>query len=492
MKKLILQLSQALAVCVLLLSHSLNARANETLWSQAELDQMLAPVALYPDTVLTHVLIAATYPLEVVQASRWVKDNPRLSGEEAVRAVEDKSWDPSVKALVAFPQLLERLSDDLDWTQQLGEAFLADETAVLASIQTLRQKAYSKGTLRDNKHIVVEREREVIVIEPARREVVYVPVYDTRVVYGDWWWPHHPPVYWHTAGVYYPNSPFYWGVSVNVRPWFYFGIFDWRHRHVVVHHHYYHTPPRYYPKRHKHYVDARRWQHSPQHRRGVHYRHEPLNRTYNSGYGYQQPTRETQGKPIRHTRVTEHRPTSTAQLRENKAQYQRKSAEQVHLTNRQWQNNERSPRQHNEALRQQRQQSLEPRVRTTQVHSEQRQQQIKQQLAEPRQNDRAQRERVISTEQLRQRQPERQTPVRDTRVEREQRLPQRETPVVREMRNQQREVAPVREMREPQREVAPVREMRQPQREAAPVREMRQPARENLAQRHTGQTRRIE
>ncbi|MDX5405737.1 MAG: DUF3300 domain-containing protein [Chromatiaceae bacterium] len=471
MKKLILQLSQALAVCVLLLSHSLNARANDTLWSQAELDQMLAPVALYPDTVLTHVLIAATYPLEVVQASRWVKDNPRLSGEEAVRAVEDKSWDPSVKALVAFPQLLARLSDDLDWTQQLGEAFLADETAVLASIQTLRQKAYSKGTLRDNKHIVVEREREVIVIEPARREVVYVPVYDTRVVYGDWWWPHHPPVYWHTAGVYYRNSPFYWGVSVNVRPWFYFGIFDWRHRHVVVHHHYYHTPPRYYPKRHKHYVDARRWQHSPEHRRGVHYRHEPLNRTYNSGYGYQQPTRETQGKPIRHTRVTEHRPASTVQLRENKVQYQRKSAEQVQLTNRQWQDNERSPRQHNEALRQQRQQSSEPRMRTTQVHPEQRQQQIKPQFTAPRQYDRVQRERQV----------------RDTPVAREQRQPQRETPAVREMRNQQREVTPVREMRQPQREAAPVREMRQPARENSLAQ------RQNVqAQRHTGQTRRIE
>ncbi|GAB57840.1 DUF3300 domain-containing protein [Rheinheimera nanhaiensis] len=485
MKKLILQLSQALAVCVLLLSHSLNARANETVWSQAELDQMLAPVALYPDTVLTHVLIAATYPLEVVQASRWVKDNPRLSGEDAVRAVEDKNWDPSVKALVAFPQLLERLSDDLDWTQQLGEAFLADETAVLASIQTLRQKAYSKGTLRDNKHIVVEREREVIVIEPARREVVYVPVYDTRVVYGDWWWPHHPPVYWHTAGVYYRNSPFYWGVSVNVRPWFYFGIFDWRHRHVVVHHHYYHTPPRYYPKRHKHYVDARRWQHSPEHRRGVHYRHDKLNRTYNSGYGYQQPTRETQGKPIRHTRVTEHRPASTAQLRENKAQYQRKSAEQVQLTQRQWQDNERSPRQHNEALRQQRQHNSEQRVRTTQVQTEQRQQQIKQQLAEPRPHQRAQPERVISTEQLRQRaQPERQPAVRE-----ETRIQHSGQPAIN------------RELRErPVREVPVVREQRQPQREAAPTREMRQPAREsNLpqrqnvqAQRHTGQTRRIE
>jgi hypothetical protein len=480
MKKLILQLSQALAVCVLLLSHSLNARANDTAWSQAELDQMLAPVALYPDTVLTHVLIAATYPLEVVQASRWVEDNPRLSGEDAVRAVEDKNWDPSVKALVAFPQLLERLSDDLDWTQQLGEAFLADETAVLASIQTLRQKAYSKGTLRDNKHIVVEREREVIVIEPARREVVYVPVYDTRVVYGDWWWPHHPPVYWHTAGVYYRNSPFYWGVSVNVRPWFYFGIFDWRHRHVVVHHHYYHTPPRYYPKRHKHYVDARRWQHSPEHRRGVHYRHDKLNRTYNSGYGYQQPTRETQGKPIRHTRVTEHRPASTAQLRDNKTQYQRKSAEQLQLTNRQWQNNERSPRQHNEVLRQQRQQGTEQRVRTTQVQPEQRQQQIKQRLTEPRQNNRAQPERVISTEQLRQRQPERQTPVRDTTVVREQRLPQREA-------------APVREMRQPQREVPAVREMRQPARENLSQRQHVQTQRQSVqAQRHNGQARRIE
>jgi len=209
MKNLILKVSQLLAAAMLLLSTATLALAEDDMLSQAELDQMLAPIALYPDTVLTHVLIAATYPLEVVQASRWAKAHTKLTGDDAVRAVEDKNWDPSVKALVAFPQLLERLSSDLEWTSQLGEAFLANETQVLASIQTLRQKAYANGTLSNNKQIVVEREREIIVIEPARKEVVYVPVYDTRVVYGDWWWPSYPPVYWHTAGVYYRNSPFY-------------------------------------------------------------------------------------------------------------------------------------------------------------------------------------------------------------------------------------------------------------------------------------------
>ncbi len=339
MKNLLLKIARLLSAALLISTATL-ALANDDRLSQAELDQMLAPVALYPDTVLTHVLIAATYPLEVVQAARWVKSHTKLNADEAVKAVEDKGWDPSVKALVAFPQLLERLSDDLEWTEQIGEAFLADEALVLARIQTLRQKAYANGTLNDNKHVVVEREREIIVIEPTRKEVIYVPVYDTRVVYGDWWWPSHPPVYWHTAGVYYRNSPFYWGTSVHVRPWFYFGIFDWHHRHVVVHHHYYHTPPRYYPKRHKHYVDARRWQHNTEHRRGVHYRHERLNRDYNAGYGYRQPTRQVQGKPVHQARHDKQ------QTREYSQQYQRKSAEQVRLPNREQQLHNNTQRQH--------------------------------------------------------------------------------------------------------------------------------------------------
>jgi hypothetical protein len=463
MKNLMLQLSRILAVCVLLVSQSFDVRAEEETLSQAQLDQMLAPVALYPDTVLTHVLIASTYPLEVVQAARWVKDNPKLTGEAAVDAVEQHSWDPSVKALVAFPQLLERLSNDLDWTQELGEAFLADEAQVMASIQNLRQKAYANGSLNDTKHVVVEREREIIIIEPARKEVVYVPVYDTRVVYGDWWWPSHPPVYWHTAGVYYRNSPFHWGISVNVRPWFYFGIFDWHHRHVVVHHHYYHKPPRYYPVRHRHYVDARRWHHNTEHRRGVHYRHERLNRDYNSGYGYRQPTREIKGQPVRHTRVD-----SNVTVRENKPHYQRKTAEQVRMPNREWQANDNNQRQ-------QRNVSTEQRLRPTEVkRDERRQQQLNQQLKEQRQPavQRERSERVLSTEQLRQREPQRHQRAEQPQIRTEQRQVQQpkqyQQPTVQQRQPQQAQIQ--------QRQAAPV------------VRQQNQPAREHRQQQSTRQT----
>ncbi|WP_189433603.1 DUF3300 domain-containing protein, partial [Alishewanella longhuensis] len=244
-------------------------------FSQAELDQMLAPIALYPDSVLTHVLIAATYPLEVVQAARWLEQNPRLSGEAAVDAASGQDWDPSVQALVAFPQLLKRLNEDLTWTQQLGEAFISDEPALLASIQRLRQRAYAQGSLNKMEHVVVEREREIIVIEPARREVIYVPYYDTRVVYGNWWWPAYPPVYWYEPVGYRSHVTFYWGTGFHIRPSFYFSVFDWHRRHVVVHHHYYHQPPRYYPRRH-HFQHASRWQHDHYHRRGVHYQHSKL------------------------------------------------------------------------------------------------------------------------------------------------------------------------------------------------------------------------
>jgi hypothetical protein len=462
MKKLILQLGQAVAICAMLLSQSMTAWAQDDALSQAELDQMLAPVALYPDTVLTHVLIAATYPLEIVQASRWAKAHPELEGDAAVRAVDHKDWDPSVKALVAFPQLLQRLSSDLEWTQQLGEAFLEDESQIMASIQGLRQKAYTSGNLNDNKHVVVERERDVIVIEPARKEIVYVPVYDTRVVYGDWWWPHHPPVYWHTAGVYYRNSPFHWGISVNVRPWFYFGIFDWHRHHVVVHHHYYRTPPRYYPKRHKHYVDARRWQHNTEHRRGVHYRHERLNREYNAGYGYRQPTREIKGNPVRHTRVEQ--PNRTHEYK----QYQRKTAEQVRLPERNWRDDNPSPRQVNEALRQQRSSATaEQRVRSTDFNNDDRRQ-LKQQLREPKQQqqhlNRPVREQQMANE------PQRQRDYTNTQVVREQRQ--------RDYTNTQA----VREQRQPQQVQQRQQQAPAPRSVNVERRESREPARQSMAQ----------
>jgi hypothetical protein len=251
-------------------------------FTQAELDQMLAPVALYPDTVLSHVLIAATYPLEVVQAARWSRHNPSLRGEEAVAAVEYQDWDPSVKALVAFPDLLARMDEDLDWTQRLGDAFLMQEEQVVDTIQYLRSEAYAHGHLRSNEHIRVVRETQYIYIEPARTRVVYVPYYDPRVVYTRWRWASHPPVYWHHPPAYRSSVVFYWGPAYRVAPAFYFSAFHWSRRQVVsVHHHHHHYHYHRHVHSHRHFSSgreiarhssARHWQHDPVHRRGVSYR----------------------------------------------------------------------------------------------------------------------------------------------------------------------------------------------------------------------------
>ena len=153
-------------------------------FSPQELDQMLAPIALYPDPLLSQILMSATYPLEVVQAARWSRANRHLQGQDAVRAVESMDWDPSVKSLVAFPQILHRMDEQLEWTQRLGEAFLEQEPHVMDAIQGLRQRATAAGNLRSNEQTRVTQQDEQILIEPAQPQVVYVPYYDPAVVYG--------------------------------------------------------------------------------------------------------------------------------------------------------------------------------------------------------------------------------------------------------------------------------------------------------------------
>src|SRR5437762_5541955 len=115
--------------------------------TQQELDQMLAPIALYPDALLSQILMASTYPLEVIQAARWSKANPTLKGDEAVKAVDGNNWEPSVKSLVAFPQILTMMDENLNWMERLGDAFLAQEAQVMDTVQHLRQKAYEAGNL---------------------------------------------------------------------------------------------------------------------------------------------------------------------------------------------------------------------------------------------------------------------------------------------------------------------------------------------------------
>ncbi|MEP1383102.1 MAG: DUF3300 domain-containing protein [Paraglaciecola sp.] len=242
---------------------------------QAEVDQMLAPIALYPDTLLSHILVAATYPLEVVQAARWRNANDTLDAEQALDYAETQDWDPSVQALVPFNDLLQTLSGDLQWLQQLGEAFLYNEEQVLSSIQTLRQKAYALGTLRDNEYLDVEQQDSEIIIQPVQKEVVYVPYYDTRVVYGSWW-HHSQPYRWHRPLHSVLVSGFYWSIGFHIRPSFYFGGFFWPKRHVFADYNYRRHSTKYWSqhetKSQKVKVrDSQRWTHNTKHRRGVQY-----------------------------------------------------------------------------------------------------------------------------------------------------------------------------------------------------------------------------
>ncbi len=241
-------------------------------FTQQELDQMLAPIALYPDSLLSQILMASTYPLEVVEAVRWSRANPNLKGEQAVQAVAQNTWDPSVKSLVAFPQILLMMDEKLDWTERLGDAFLAQQAQVTDTVQNLRQRAYDAGNLKSTDQVRVDRQGQTIVVESPRPEVIYVPYYDPAVIYGPWWWPAYPPVYWAPWPGYFVGPGFgvgfVWGAGITVGAGFFFGAFDWPRRHVTV----VNTV-----------VNVNRvtvWSHDPVHRRGVLYRDASLRQQF--------------------------------------------------------------------------------------------------------------------------------------------------------------------------------------------------------------------
>jgi len=173
--------------------------------SQDKLDSLLAPIALYPDQLLVQTLMASTYPLDVVEAARFVKANKELKGDAMVKAAEAKNWDPSVQSLTAYPQVLEMMNDKLEWTQELGDAVLADEAAVMKTVQGLRHKAQAAGNLKSNEQQKVVQQEKTIIIEPAQPQTIYVPTYNPTVVYGSWWAPTYPPYYWPPPAYYYPG-----------------------------------------------------------------------------------------------------------------------------------------------------------------------------------------------------------------------------------------------------------------------------------------------
>lgn len=253
-------------------------------YSQVELEQMLAPVALYPDALLSQVLMAATYPTEVVEAAYWLRANPGLRGEDAIRAAESMQWDISVKSLLPFPNLLNTMESRYDWTQNLGNAFLGQQAQVMDTVQVLRQRAMTAGYLRSDSHISVVQDGPLISVTPAQPTAVYVPYYNPSVVYGHWPQPAYAPVAWDPWPGYPPRrsySGWIWApVATVVTAGVLFAVFDWRHHHV------YHRPQVNYWHRHPHYELHRnygpqhQWRHDPRHRREVPYRHPAAERHY--------------------------------------------------------------------------------------------------------------------------------------------------------------------------------------------------------------------
>ena len=228
-----------LLALVVVLSPIFPALAADRVFSQEELDQMMAPVALYPDALLSQVLMASTYPDQVAEAAEWSKKNTEVNGDDAVKAVQDKPWDPSVASLVAFPQALAMMGDKPDWVSQMGDAFLADPEKVMDTVQGLRKKAREEGNLESSAQqtVVVEQasSQTVIKIEPSDPQVIYVPSYNPTVVYGTWWWPAYPPFYWppppgygFAAGIV-SGIGFGIGIAISNSIW---GGFDW-YRHDV-------------------------------------------------------------------------------------------------------------------------------------------------------------------------------------------------------------------------------------------------------------------
>lgn len=264
------------------------AAAKDAVFTQEQLDQMLAPIALYPDPLLAQVLMATTYPGEVTEAVTWSKAHPDAKGDDAVKQVASQPWDPSVQALVAFPQVLATLGQDPVWVQRLGDAFLAQPDDVMGGVQRLRHQAQAAGNLQSNQYQSVTVQAvaapaptasapapvdstSTIIIQPSDPQVVYVPSYNPTTTYGTWPYPASPPVYYPPPPAYYPGSAlmaglaFGTGVAIIGSLW---GECDWGNNDIDIDVERYNNINRNNQITH----NQNKWQHNAIHRDGVPYR----------------------------------------------------------------------------------------------------------------------------------------------------------------------------------------------------------------------------
>src|SRR5215467_9559030 len=239
-----------------------------------ELDQLLAPIALYPDPLLAEVLMASAYPLDIVQAERWLKSHKNLKGDQLKAALAKEDWDDSIKSLVATPDVLAMMNDKIDWTEKLGDAVVAQQPDVMDAIQRLRSKAQANDKLTTTKQQKVTvnqvQGKQVIAIEPTDPDTMYVPYYDPSVVYGPWPYPAYPPYYWPTpayigAGIVATGIAF--GAGYALGRWasggYWGGGFNWGGNNINI-------------NRNVNINNINRgagnnWVHNPVHRQGVRY-----------------------------------------------------------------------------------------------------------------------------------------------------------------------------------------------------------------------------
>ncbi len=213
-------------------------------YSFSELDQMLAPVALYPDALLLQILKASRFPQEVARAADWVEQQMALNGK-SVKNSNASKWNSSIRSLLAFPDILITMSSRIDWTTKLGDAFGLQQEKVLDRIQFLRRKAKAVGHLKSNEWINVETVNHQIIIEPFSSEMIHVPYYNPHMIYGSWWWPEQEPYYWspwHGYGNFphYVSEVFLWGAGIQFRYPHFHGHIDWKKRKI-----HWDLPPKY-------------------------------------------------------------------------------------------------------------------------------------------------------------------------------------------------------------------------------------------------------
>src|SRR6266496_1393836 len=246
-----------------------------------QLDSLVAPIALYPDPLLSQTLVASTYPLEVVQLQQWLEKNPNLKGTALANAVEKQNWDPSIQATAALPAVVKQLGDNIAWTSDLGNAFLAQESDVMDAVQRMRAKAQGAGNLKTSQQQTVQTQqvegKNVVVIQPASPDVVYVPSYNPVVVYGPPVYP-YPPIYYPPPGYYAAGAAISFGVGVAVGAawgghWGGWGYnCGWGHNNINVN-----VNNKYVNNYNRTNVNNKisntnnNWQHNPQHRGGAPY-----------------------------------------------------------------------------------------------------------------------------------------------------------------------------------------------------------------------------